>query len=172
MSQLEMDAVVRAADGVGAWILADEVYAGAEHNQDHVTPSFWDRYERVLAVGSISKAYALPGLRIGWVVSPEETAHKIWARQDYITICTSVLANKIAAYALSPDVRPGLIKRTRAYVRKGFENLHRWVDEHPALLSVTSPQAAAIAFVNYNRDINSSKLVDRLIVLNHIREYY
>ena len=55
---------------VGAWILADEVYSGAERLTDVQTPSFWGRYDKVLAVGSLSKAYALPGLRIGWVVAP------------------------------------------------------------------------------------------------------
>ena len=66
MSQEEMDAIVAAADRVGAWLLADEVYAGAEHNTDSVTPTFYGKYDKVLAIGSLSKAYGLPGLRIGW----------------------------------------------------------------------------------------------------------
>ena len=63
----EREALVKAANKVGAWILADEVYAGAEHHTDEVTPSFWGEYDRVLAIGSLFKAYALPGLRVGWV---------------------------------------------------------------------------------------------------------
>jgi aspartate/methionine/tyrosine aminotransferase len=163
MSQAEMDSVMHAADGVGAWILADEVYAGAEHNQEEVTPSFWGKYERVLAVGSLSKAYALPGLRIGWVVAPSAVAESIWARQDYVTICTTMLSNKIAAYALSPPVRARLLTRTRAHVRDGYRNFARWCEDHSDLVSLTPPQAAAIAFVRYHREINSSELVDRLI---------
>ena len=163
MSQAEMDAVIDAADGVGAWILADEVYAGAEHKGDEVTPSFWGKYERVLAIGSLSKAYALPGLRIGWVVAPSAVAENIWARQDYVTICTTMLSNKIAAYALSPPVRARLLARTRAHVRAGYRNFARWCEDHSDLISVTPPQAAAVAFVRYHREINSSELVDRLI---------
>ena len=163
MSQAEMDAVIDAADGVGAWILADEVYAGAEHKGDEVTPSFWGKYERVLAIGSLSKAYALPGLRIGWVVAPSAVAESIWARQDYVTICTTMLSNKIAAYALSPPVRARLLARTRAHVRAGYRNFARWCEDHSDLISVTPPQAAAVAFVRYHREINSSELVDRLI---------
>jgi aspartate/methionine/tyrosine aminotransferase len=111
----------------------------------------------------MSKAYALPGLRLGWVVSNPEMAVAIWARQDYITICSTVLANKLAAHALSPEVRPVILKRTRDYVRRGFSNLQNWVNEHSDLLRVIPPGAAAIGFVHYNQDFNSSELVKRLI---------
>src|SRR5690606_7449846 len=60
------DALIRAADRAGAWILADEVYTGAELRGPE-TRTFWGDYPRVIATGSLSKAYGLPGLRIGWV---------------------------------------------------------------------------------------------------------
>ncbi len=159
----EMDAIVAAADRVGAWLLCDEVYAGAERVTDEVTPSFWGRYERVLATGGLSKAYGLPGLRTGWVVAPAETAEQIWARQDYITICTTMLSNRLAAHALSPEVRPRILSRTRAYIRRGYANFEGWCEGHGDLISMTPPQAAAIAFIRYHRQINSTELVKRLI---------
>ncbi|MGW8144742.1 MAG: aminotransferase class I/II-fold pyridoxal phosphate-dependent enzyme [Anaerolineales bacterium] len=159
----ERKTIVQAADQVGAWILADEVYAGAEHNSGEVTPSFWGDYNQVFAVGSLSKAYALPGLRIGWVVAPGDYADEIWARQDYVTISATMLGNKLAAYALSPRVRPQLVARTREYVRRGYGNFERWCQEKNDLISLVPPQAAAIAFVRYHRRINSSELVRRLI---------
>jgi aspartate/methionine/tyrosine aminotransferase len=163
MSAPEREAVVRAADRVGAWLLADEVYTGAEHWTDEVTPSLWGEYDRVLAIGSLSKAYALPGLRIGWVVAPADLAEEIWARQDYITICSTMLGNKLAAYALTPEVRARILARTRQYVRRGYENFERWCRQHSDLFTLVRPEAAAIAFVRYHREINSAKLVDRLI---------
>ena len=163
MTDDEMNAVIAAAERTGAWLLSDEVYAGAEHHQEEVTPSFWGRYDRVLAVGSMSKAYGLPGLRIGWVVAPADMVDEIWARQDYVTISASMLGNKLAAYALSPEVLPRIIARTRQYVRSGYKNLDNWVQEHSDLLSVIPPQAAAIAFVRYHKEVNSSELVQRLI---------
>ena len=163
LSADEREAIVKAADRVGAWILADEVYAGAEHNQDEITPSMWGDYERVFAIGSLSKAYALPGLRVGWVVAPGKMADEIWARQDYVTISATMLGNKLAAYALSPEVHPRMIKRTRDYVRQGYDNFANWCREKSDLISHVPPEAAAIAFVRYNREINSSALVKRLI---------
>ncbi len=159
----ERQAVVEAAARVGAWILADEVYAGAEHQGEEITPSFWGEYDRVLAIGSLSKAYGLPGLRIGWVVAPADIAAEIWARQDYVTISASMLANKLAALALSPQVRPRLIERTRRYVRHGYQNLETWCHQNSDLLSVVPPQAAAIAFVRYHKDVDSNHVVQRLI---------
>jgi aspartate/methionine/tyrosine aminotransferase len=163
MSPGETDAVVAAAARVGAWILSDEVYAGAEHHTDAATPSLWGRYERVLAIGSLSKAYGLPGLRVGWVVAPPAMSGEIWARQDYITISATKLGNKLAAYALSPEVRPRLLDRTRRYIRAGYHNFEHWVKNHADLFSLIPPQAAAIAFVRYHRDVNSSTLIERLI---------
>ncbi|MGM0374773.1 MAG: aminotransferase class I/II-fold pyridoxal phosphate-dependent enzyme [Chloroflexota bacterium] len=163
MSAEERQAVVNAASRVGAWILSDEVYAGAEHNTDEVTPSMWGEYEKVFAIGSMSKAYALPGLRIGWVVSNAKMAEEIWARQDYVSICPSMLGNKLAAYALSEPVRRRLLDRTREYVRNGYRIVDQWVKEHDEILSVVPPQAAAITFVHYKKDINSSQFVERLI---------
>ena len=162
MTAEERQAVISAAGKFGAWILSDEVYAGAEHYADEVTPSFWGAYDKVLAIGSMSKAYALPGLRIGWVVSTPEMANALWARQDYLTICGSMLGDRLAAYALSPGVRPRILARTRAYLRRGFSNLNQWCQTHSDLFSVTPPEAAAIAFVQYKPEINSSAFVNYL----------
>jgi aspartate/methionine/tyrosine aminotransferase len=163
LTETEMDAIVAAADKVGAWLLADEVYSGAERLTDIQTPSFWGRYDKVLAVGSLSKAYALPGLRIGWVVAPEDTVDEIWARHEYTTIDTTMLANKLAALALSPEVRPRIIRRVRDYVRRGFPVLDGWLESHEGTFSLVPPQAAAIAFVRYHLDVNSTELMERLI---------
>ncbi len=163
MVQEEREAVIRVADQVGAWILADEVYAGAEHHTDEVTASFWGDYEKVLAIGSLSKAYALPGLRVGWVVAPKDAADEIWARQDYVTITNTMLANKLATHALSPGVREKLLARTRKYLREGYSNFERWCSHNEDLVSLTPPDAAAIAFIRYHREASSSEIVKRLI---------
>lgn len=162
MSEAEMDAIVQAAARVGAWLLADEVYSGAERLTDTQTPSFYGRYDKVLAVGSLSKAYGLPGLRVGWVVAPAAAIDEIWARHEYTTISATMLSNKLAALALSPEVRPRIIQRTRAFIRNGYPVLDAWLEEHGELFSLTPPQAAAIAFVRYHLDINSTELVHKL----------
>lgn len=158
----EMDAIVAAAERVGAWILADEVYSGAERVGDGQTPSFFGRYAKVLAMGSMSKAYGLPGLRIGWVVGPADALDEIWARHEYTTISATMLSNKLAEIALSPEVRPRIIQRTRDYIRQGYPVLQQWMESHKDTFHFVPPQAAAITFVRYNLDISSTDLIERL----------
>jgi aspartate/methionine/tyrosine aminotransferase len=158
----EMDAILACADRVGAWILADEVYRGADRLSDQENPSFYGRYDRVLAVGSMSKAYGLPGLRLGWVVAPPDTIQAIWMRHEYTTISATMLSNILAAIALSPEVRPRLLERTRRYIRLGYPILQKWMESHADTFSLRPPDAAAIAFVRYHLDINSTELAQRL----------
>jgi aspartate/methionine/tyrosine aminotransferase len=162
MTEAEMDAVVATADRVGAWILADEVYRGAERLRDDETASFFGRYDKVLAVGSMSKAYGLPGLRVGWVVGPPATVDELWRRHEYTTITASMLSNILATRALSPEVRPRILKRTRDYIRKGFPVLETWMQSQEGMFSYTPPQASAVSFIRYHLDIGSTELMETL----------
>lgn len=163
LSEVEMDGITSAADRVGAWLVADEIYAGAERLVEDVTPSFWGRYEKVLAMGSLSKAYGLPGLRLGWVVGPAEVVDAIWSCQDYVTISASMLANKLGAYAFLPEVRARILGRTRGIIRQGYQVFEQWWTSHEDIFNLIPPEAAAIAFLRYDLGINSTELVERLI---------
>jgi aspartate/methionine/tyrosine aminotransferase len=160
LTENEMDSIVRIAKDAGAWILSDEVYSGAERVSEEQTPSFYGRYDKVIAIGSMSKAYGLPGLRLGWAVAPEGLIDEIWARHEYIAISASMLSNKLATIALSGEKRPLIIERTRGLIRRGFPILEEWVRENADLVSMIPPDAAAIAFLRYSADIGSEKLVD------------
>ena len=163
MADEEREAVLSVASKVGAWLLVDEVYSGAERVTNEFTPTFYGSYDRVIVTNSLSKAYGLPGLRLGWIVGPDDTIDDIWARHEYTTISATMLSNKLAAYALSPEVRPKLLARTRSYIREGYKHLERWIAKHPGLFSCVPPEAAAIAYIRYNLEVNSSELVNRLL---------
>jgi aspartate/methionine/tyrosine aminotransferase len=162
MTEAEMDRIVACAERVGAWILADEVYRGATRLSDEENSSFYGRYDKVLAVGSMSKAYGLPGLRIGWVAAPADTIDEIWARHEYTTISATMLSNKLAAIALSPQVRPRILQRTRDFIRKGYPQLEAWMNRHPDTFALRPPDAAAIAFIRYHLEVNSTQFTERL----------
>jgi aspartate/methionine/tyrosine aminotransferase len=155
-------ALVAAADRVGAWILADEVYTGAELAGPE-TPSLFGAYPRVIASGSLSKAYGLPGLRVGWIVADETEAANLWARTDYTTISPGELTDRLAVLALRPDVRPRILARTRALIRPGLRVLTDWMDEQ-GIFHYRPPDAGAICFARYDLPINSRLLAERLRV--------
>lgn len=153
---------VEAASRAGAWLLADEVYAGAEADGDP-TPSFWGRADRVLITGSLSKAYGLPGLRLGWVVGPEEAVRALWAIKDYTTIAPAALSDALAAEVMRADVRERVLERTRAIVRENRDRVMDWVDARDDLVC-RPPRAGAICFIRYDHDVPSGELAGRLRV--------
>ncbi|HYA48232.1 MAG TPA: aminotransferase class I/II-fold pyridoxal phosphate-dependent enzyme, partial [Burkholderiales bacterium] len=107
-----MDGIIKLAASAGAWILADEVYQGAELSGVR-TPSFWGSYDKVLVTNGLSKAYGLPGLRIGWIVGPEDVVQKVWPYHDYTTISPSALSDHLATLVLAPSRRERILERTR-----------------------------------------------------------
>ena len=154
--------VVEAAERVGAWILSDEVYAGGELSGEP-TRSLWGRTDRVLVSASLSKAYGLPGLRLGWLLAPAEFREELWARKDYTTIAPSPLCDRLGAAALEPAVRTGLLERGRAILRDNLEVLETWAEGHAGVLGFARPRAGAVAFFHYDLPIGSTKLAERLL---------
>lgn len=161
LAEDEMDAVVEAARSVGAWIIADEIYRGAEIEGD-TSPTFWGRYEKVVVTSGLSKAFALPGLRIGWVVAPEELIEQVWIRHDYLTTTPGFLNDRLAAIAMEPVRRESILARARKIVRSNLPVLEEWLNEYNHLFRYTRPVAGAIAYFEYDLPIKSTDLIDKL----------
>ncbi|MFB6240218.1 MAG: aminotransferase class I/II-fold pyridoxal phosphate-dependent enzyme, partial [Gemmatimonadota bacterium] len=153
--------IVEAASRAGAWILSDEVYRGAELD-GRETGSLWGSYDRVLVTHSLSKAYGLPGLRLGWLAGPDETIRRLWGRKDYTTIAPSALSDRLAAAVLDPENRPAVLERTRGLLRENLDRLTGWLDRRPELFTYRRPEAGAICYVRYHLDVSSTELADRL----------
>ncbi len=157
-----IDQICEIAGKVGAWILADEVYQGAELN-GNMTPTFWGRYKKVIVSNGLSKAYGLPGLRIGWIVTTKELAGKLWSYHDYTTICPTALGDYLATRALQLEMRKKILTRTREILQINLPVIKSWVEAHAEDFSFIPPQAGAIAYIKYNLKINSSHLAERLL---------
>ena len=157
----ELDEICRRASRVGAWILSDEIYRGAELEGDE-TPTMWGRYERVLVTSGLSKAYGLPGLRIGWVLAPASTIEELWGVHDYTTIAPGAMSDRLARVALVPERRERLLARTRGIVRTNYPLVKRWIEKRAPLLSHVPPRAGAILLVRYGHPIGSTALAERL----------
>jgi aspartate/methionine/tyrosine aminotransferase len=153
-------AIIDATSRTGTWLLADEVYAGAELSGEE-TPSFLGTTERVIATGSLSKAYGLPGLRLGWAGTDRNTAESLWAHSDYTTISPGDLTDALARIALDPVVRPQLLKRTHGIIREGLDILTRWLRDE-RIFEWREPDAGAICFARYDAPIESEDLAELL----------
>jgi aspartate/methionine/tyrosine aminotransferase len=157
----DLDRVASIADRHGSWILADEIYRGAERD-GRETPSIWGRTDRVLVTSGLSKAYGLPGLRIGWVVGPPALIATLWAVHDYTTIAPGALSDALARHALEPSRRRRILARTRRILNDNYPLIERWLLDRADLFDYAAPDAGAIVYVHYRRPINSTELVTRL----------
>src|SRR5436309_3563067 len=115
-----------------------------------------------IVTGGLSKAYGLPGLRIGWIVAPHDTVQVLWSYHDYTTIAPSVLSDHLARVALGPRAFQRLGTRTRLILNENLEAVARWVDGLGGLVSWIAPRAGAIAFLRYQPRVNATELATRL----------
>ena len=157
----QMLKIVEIAGRVGAYLLVDEVYIGAELGSKP-TKSFLGMYEKTIITSGLSKSYAHPGLRIGWIVSDKRFVEEAWAIKDYTTIASSSLSQHIATKVLEPETISKLRSRTKVLLNKNLETFSKWVLPYSNYLSFLKPEAGGFAFVEYDMDINSTDLVHDL----------
>jgi hypothetical protein len=156
-----MNEILEIAGSVGAWVYADEVYRGAEAD-GRERPSFVGRGERVMVCGGLSKAYALPGLRLGWLCGPPETIANCWAYHDYTSITAGLLSNRVAEIVLDPEVRARILKRNRGLLRANLELMETWLEGWDGLFTWQAPEAGSMLFARYHLEVNSSELSEWL----------
>lgn len=152
LGRTELEAVVEVCAKADAWLLADEVYRGIDQEGDGTTVSVTDLYDRGISVGSMSKAFSLAGLRLGWVVAAESFLEDVVVHRDYNTISVGMIDDALAALAL--EHADTLLGRNRALVRENLATLSRWV-EHEPRVSWTRPTGGTVTLLRYDVDIDS-----------------
>ncbi len=161
LTPAELDAVAAAAAGPGAWVVSDEIYRGAERDGVE-SPSMWGRGDRVIVTSGLSKAYGLPGLRVGWAVGPPDLVASLWAYHDYTSIAPGALSDQLATAALAPDRRAQLLARTQGILRENLPRVEAWLGQCGHAFDWIAPEAGAFIFARYVHPVNSTALVTRL----------
>jgi aspartate/methionine/tyrosine aminotransferase len=161
LSDAAMKRIVARCEDVGAYLISDEVYLGAEISRER-TKSFWGMSDRVIVTSGLSKAYGIPGVRIGWIVGPPKMMAETWAQHDYITICPNKISDRIARTAVDPTNREKCYARTRSLLQANLEIAREWIASFNGFLEWREPEAGAIALVKYNASIPSAELAERM----------
>ncbi|MDH3290731.1 MAG: aminotransferase class I/II-fold pyridoxal phosphate-dependent enzyme [Gemmatimonadota bacterium] len=151
------EAIVERSRAVGAWLLVDEVYQGAELS-GRTTPSFWGSHDRTIVVSGLSKAYGLPGLRIGWLVSTPECKDALLRRHDYTVIGAGPASDRLATLALRS--REAILARTRAILNANYPILESWLRGFGDLFDWRKPECGAITLLRYNHPMAACDLVE------------
>ncbi len=161
MATPQRKALLDTVADAGVWLLSDEVYQGAEREGPE-TESLWGSYEKALITNGLSKAYGLPGLRIGWAVAPPKLIEELMAYHDYLTLTPTMLSDRLARIVLEKRKRTQILDRTRDILRKNYPAVRNWIEGHGSLFTHVPPAAGAICFIRYAMKMNSTELVERL----------
>jgi len=140
----------------GVIFFCDEVYRELEHDPADRLPAACEVYERAVSLGSMSKTYGLPGLRLGWLVSKDaDILRRCLELKYYTTICTSAPSEFLSALALRH--RQVLVERNREIVLRNLPLLDSFFERRSDLFEWVKPNASPIGFVRYKpqRDVLS-----------------
>jgi aspartate/methionine/tyrosine aminotransferase len=144
-TRAEFDAILGLAREQGVFVFSDEMYRGLEHDGAQRLPSAADVYPRGIALSGLSKSFALPGLRMGWLATRAPGLVERWLTlKDYTTICHSAPSEMLALMALR--ARETILTRNLEIIRANRAHAEAFCAEHPALFRWLAPQAGSIAF--------------------------
>ena len=160
MNRATLEGIVGIAAEAGAWILADEVYRGIDQQGEGFTASIADLYDRGISTGSMSKVWSLAGLRLGWIVAPEDLLQQVTTHRDYNTISVGMLDDWFAATAL--EAKDAILSRNRSIVRTNLAVLDRWIAGEPGV-SWVKPGGGTTALLRYAGSEPSERLCVRLV---------
>ena len=155
-----MDGVIEVAHETGCWVLSDEVYRGAELDGVECR-SFAGATDKTIVNAGLSKAYSLPGLRLGWSVGSEAYINRAWSFHDFTVINVAYLSDWVASKILEYDRRRKILDRTKDHLTHNLNMLCDWAEHVPAL-TITRPKAAAITFAKLNIPMSSEEFVFNL----------
>lgn len=154
-----MKEIVEIARTCGAYLFCDEVYAGVSH-EGATCPSVADLYEKGIATGSMSKAFSLAGLRLGWLATHDKEALAQFKKvRDYDLVSCGLFDEEMATLALAH--KDQILKRNQEILRNNLPILDDWVQSEPHV-SYVKPKAGTMALVHYDLDIPSRLFCHRM----------
>jgi aspartate/methionine/tyrosine aminotransferase len=154
---LEIADIARSCD---AWLLCDEVYRGTDQTGNGSTESVADLYEKGISTASISKAYSLAGLRLGWIAAPREVVQAVSIHRDYNTISVGMINDYFATMALEHSEK--LLSRSRDITRTNLAALDEWIANEPAITYV-KPMSGTTALLKFDLDMTSREFCLKLL---------
>jgi aspartate/methionine/tyrosine aminotransferase len=152
MPAMVFQQVVALAASRGVILFSDEVYRELEHDPSVRLPAACEAYEHAVSLGSMSKTYGLPGLRLGWLATRDaEIIRRCLEFRYYTTICNSAPSEFLTALALRH--RDILVKRNLEIARHNLALLDAFIGDRSNLFEWVKPDASPIAFVGLKPEL-------------------
>lgn len=161
LSPADAARVYALAESVGAWVIGDEAYRWLSvPDGDPFAPPVVDMGPRGISVGTLSKPYGLPGLRIGWIAGPADIVDRCWGLRDYISLSPGKLNDALACLGLKHHDK--IVARNREIIVANLAAASKWIDGRRDVLSWTPPRGGLLALLKYNLPVDSLTLADML----------
>lgn len=142
------DALVELCRRHGIWLFSDEVYRLIERDPAKRLPQAADAYERGVSLNVMSKAYGLPGLRVGWIACRNRDLLERMTRfKHYLSICNAAPSERLSLIALQN--RDAVLDRTRTIAREGYAKVAAFLAEFPELFETYEPDGGIVMFPRY-----------------------
>ena len=143
-----LDALIAMCREQGIWLFSDEVYRLFERDESLRLPQAVDLYERGISLNVMSKAYGLPGLRIGWLACKDrEMLARFERYKHYLSICNSAPSEALARIAI--QARDAILSRNRAIVASNRKALDKFFANHSNLFEWRQPDGGCVGFIRY-----------------------
>lgn len=155
-----LEDMVNIADSVGAYLLCDEVYRGTGQVGDGMSPSIADLYSKGISTAGMSKVFSLAGLRVGWVVAPQEVREQVLIHRDYDTISVGMINDHFAAIALEHADK--VLARSHEITRGNLALLEAWIAKEPKV-SWVKPRAGTTAMLKLNIPVTAREFCIDLV---------
>jgi aspartate/methionine/tyrosine aminotransferase len=146
----------------GILLFSDEVYRGIEIDASRRLPQAADLHEQAVSLNVMSKAYGLPGLRIGWLASRNrELLRKIERSKHYTSICNAGPSEVLATIALRNAEQ--LTQRNSQIVRENYTSLLKFADQWGDAIEVYAPDGGCVLFPRYTRSEGVEEFTQNLV---------
>ena len=147
----ELERVVELARQHNLILFSDEIYRFSEQDAALRLPSACELYERSVVLGGLSKCFGLPGLRVGWLITPDAAlSHELQELKSYVTICASAPSEILALIGL--ENWQALTTRTVEIVQQNIAHCRAFFGRHDGLFQVSYPQAGTVTLVELKSD--------------------
>jgi aspartate/methionine/tyrosine aminotransferase len=141
-------AVVELCDERGIHLFSDEVYRGLELNRDTTLAQAADLSPTALSLNVLSKAYGLPGLRIGWIACRDPAVlDRLERAKHYTSICNSAPSEILGLIALRAGDQ--LLEKNRQIIADNLVSFSQFFSSHRSLFEWQAPQGGCVAFPRY-----------------------